>query len=264
MKKVNIILQRLFKFSVLLGFNPLKTYSFFKGLGFYWKDLRKISRQKGSNNDFDISLLPILDERFSGAGTLKGHYFHQDLLVAKRIYKNNPVKHVDIGSRIDGFVAHLAVFRELEVFDVRVAMGTVENIIFKQADFMELDDKMIDYCDSISSLHAIEHFGLGRYGDIIDYFGHIKALNNIAKILKKGGKFYFSAPIGKQRIEFNAHRVFSVSYLIKLLTDKYNIDSFSYVNDEGILFKNVAISDVDVQSNYGCSYGCGIFEMTKK
>ncbi len=33
------------------------------------------------------------------------------------------------------------------------------------------------------------------------------------RMLKKEGKFYFSVPIGEQRIEFNAHRVFSVKYL---------------------------------------------------
>lgn len=73
---------------------------------------------------------------------------------------------------------------------------------------MELPAGMVNYCDSISSLHAIEHFGLGRYGDPIDYFGYLKALQNIAKIVKTGGTFYFSVPIGPQRIEFNAHRVF--------------------------------------------------------
>jgi len=60
-----------------------------------------------------------LDDRFDQSGTASGHYFHQDLLVASRIFINNPEKHVDIGSRIDGFVAHVASFREIEVFDIR-------------------------------------------------------------------------------------------------------------------------------------------------
>ena len=56
---------------------------------------------------------------------------------------------------------------------------------------MQLDDSFIEYCDSISSLHAIEHFGLGRYGDPIDYYGHIKAISNITKMLKKMGPYTF-------------------------------------------------------------------------
>ena len=101
---------------------------------------------------------------------------------------------------------------------------------------------MINSCDSISSLHAIEHFGLGRYGDTIDYFGHIKAIKRITEILTTGGIFYFSVPIGEQRIEFNAHRVFSVEYLIDLLKKDYSILRFSYVNDNGDFFENVKLS----------------------
>jgi len=83
------------------------------------------------------------------------------------------------------------------------------------------------------------------------------------KILKKGGKFYFSVPIGKQRIEFNAHRVFDVAYLLRLFNNKFKIDYFSYVDDEGGLFENVEIDNSKVKNNYNCNYGCGIFEMTK-
>ncbi|HWF86113.1 MAG TPA: hypothetical protein VG222_14745 [Vicinamibacterales bacterium] len=49
----------------------------------------------------------------------RGHYFHQDLWVAKRIYAARPAAHVDIGSRIDGFVAHLLTFMPVTVIDVR-------------------------------------------------------------------------------------------------------------------------------------------------
>ena len=120
-----------------------------------------------------------------------------------------------------------------------------------------------NYCDSVSSLHAIEHFGLGRYGDVVDYEGHVKGLNNISKILKKGGRFYFSVPIGPQRIEFNAHRVFSVKYLVELLEEQYIIDSFSYVNDSGDLIVDAHLTAHDIQNNFSCNYGCGIFELKK-
>jgi hypothetical protein len=129
---------------------------------------------------------------------------------------------------------------------------------------MSNDFDLTDYCDSVSSLHAIEHFGLGRYGDKIDYLGHLQGLDNIYKMLRKGGKFYFSVPIGRQRIEFNAHRIFSVKYLIELLEDRYRIDSFSYVNDEGDLIRDAPLSTQEVENNYSCDYGCGIFELTKK
>ena len=113
-------------------------------------------------------------------------------------------------------------------------------------------------------MHAIEHFGLGRYGDRMDYLGHLKALKNIAKILKKGGVFYFSVPIGPQRIEFNAHRVFSLSYLIQILEEDFDIVDFSFVDDKGDLNINIPLNQEDIIRNYGCNYGCGIFELIKK
>ncbi len=129
---------------------------------------------------------------------------------------------------------------------------------------MKLPDDMIETFDSISCLHAIEHFGLGRYSDPIDYHGYLKGIANITKMLKSEGLFYFSVPIGEQRIEFNAHRVFSVSYILELMQKDFTIDSFSYVDDEGHLLKNVELTQAEVARNFGCDYGCGIFILRKK
>ncbi|MBN8573727.1 MAG: DUF268 domain-containing protein [Candidatus Kapabacteria bacterium] len=195
---------------------------------------------------------------------MSGHYFHQDLYVARLIHEANPVKHVDIGSRTDGFVAHVASFRDIELLDIRDIKSNVKNIHFRKADLMELPKDMIDYCDSISSLHAIEHFGLGRYNDPVDYWGYLKAIDNITQILQSGGCFYFSVPIGPQRVEFNAHRVFSVTYLTTILSKNFDITSFSYVNDNGDFFENISLNDTNVNSNFGCHYGCGIFTLLKR
>ena len=127
----------------------------------------------------------------------------------------------------------------------------------------DIRSDLVQYCDSLSCLHVIEHFGLGRYGDPVTYDGYILGLNNLYKILKKGGKFYFSVPIGPQRIEFDAHRVFSLIHLFKLFDGKYKINNFSFVDDKGDLHENVSITDANKQNNFGCVFGCGIFEMTK-
>ena len=117
---------------------------------------------------------------------------------------------------------------------------------------MVLLEDLIDYTDSISCLHALEHFGLGRYGDPLDYYGYLKGLSSITKILKTGGRFYFSVPIGEQRIEFNAHRVFSVSYLIKILSEDYKIENFSCVNDQGDFIKNQLLDPSSAENSFGC------------
>lgn len=239
--------------------------SFIKEMPFFLKTYREIRKQaRLSSADFPFgNLYPCLDCRDVDSGTASGQYFYQDLLVANRIFVNRPVKHVDIGSKVESFVAHVASFREIEVFDIRALKTNATNILFKQIDIMDRDFNLRDYCDSVSCLHALEHFGLGRYGDRVDYSGHLLGWENIYNMLQKGGKFYFSVPIGVQRIEFNAHRIFSVKYLLNMMTGKYKIDSFSFVNDAGDFARDVELTEESIRNNFHCHYGCGIFELTK-
>lgn len=262
---MNKFLNRMYKKMKLFGLDPKQLIRSMMGMKRYWQNLNELKKQKAGNEDFYFaSRLPMMADLYKKSGVMSGHYFHQDLLIARKIFINNPKKHVDIGSRTDGFVAHVAVFREIEILDIREQKNDVKNIIFTKADLMKLPDEMKDYCDSVSALHSIEHFGLGRYGDPVDYYGHKKGIESIYKMLRNGGKFYFSVPIGEQRIEFNAHRVFSVLYLIDLLKNKFGIDSFSYVDDKGNLFEDVSLENNACLKNFGCHYGCGIFELTKK
>lgn len=236
-----------------------------------YTDYAKFKQQKKELNDNDFilgggsHLHPCFEDKMASSGIAKGAYFHQDLLVAQRIFQNNPQTHIDIGSRIDGFVAHVASFREIKVFDIRPPENTVKNIKFSQLDFMtELPQEMVESCDSLSCLHAIEHFGLGRYGDTINFNGHLLGMENLYKLLKHGGTLYFSTPMGEpQQIKFHAHRIFSLRYLLKQFNGKYKIKRFSFVNDEGYLFENVNLSEENINTSFHCKYGCGIFELEK-
>lgn len=257
------ILKKIIKYLNLLGINPIVLFNFLRGAPSFITDYFKL-RQQAQNSLFPIEFYPILDDKYKQGGTAKGHYFHQDLLVAKKIYKANPKEHIDIGSRVDGFIAHLAVFRKIVIIDIRELMSNVENIEFLHANMMEMKEDMLESCESLSCLHALEHFGLGRYGDPIDFNGHIKGFNNMHKLLKENGIFYFSVPIGKQRIEFNAHRVFSLVYLLDMFKDKFEIVDFSFVNDEGNLNQCVELTSELIRNNCNCYYGCGIFELRKK
>jgi SAM-dependent methyltransferase len=237
----------------------------------YCSEYKQFKKQIGTDNNFIIWWkYPCFVDKYSNGGTSKGAYFYQDLLVARRVFENNPKIHVDVGSRIDGFVAHVASFRIINIVDIRPVENSIKNIKFTQQDFMApLKDHMIESCDSLSCLHALEHFGLGRYGDPVNYNGHIIGMENLYKMLKSGGKLYFSVPIGlPQRIEFHAHRIFSVKYLLDKFDGKYHIDAFSYVDDKEMLHENVHLNRSDIEENYGvkgdgANKGCGIFEMTK-
>ena len=128
---------------------------------------------------------------------------------------------------------------------------------------MKLPDGLLGYTDSISSLHLTEHFGLGRYGDPIDVNGHLKALYNILRILKGDRKFYFFVPVGVQGVYFNAHRLFSVSFLIDLLEKNYRVDNFYLIDDKEIFHLDFDFRGTEAASSFGCLFGCANCELTK-
>lgn len=128
---------------------------------------------------------------------------------------------------------------------------------------MDQNNARPNISDSISCLHAIEHFGLGRYGDPIDPSGHKKGFNNILRMLKPNGTLYISFPIGKTNaVHFNAHRVFHQKDIFTWSDqdNKPDLIRFDYVDDEGSLHQ-----DVDLKSeNLDVAYGCGIYTFRKK
>jgi SAM-dependent methyltransferase len=236
-------------------------------LPFYIRDFIRLRRQQeGASLRFPFGTpFPCLEDRFAQSGTARGDYFHQDLWVAQRVFADAPQVHLDVGSRIDGFVAHVAAFRQIEVLDIRPLASTVRNIHFTQCDLMgPLPEELLGYCDSVSCLHAIEHFGLGRYGDDVNYDGWAIGIRNLQRILREGGKLYLSVPIGRQRVEFNAHRVFSVSDLLGFLQRDFLLDTFTFVDDNGELHENVEVAGPEAKMSFGCVYGCGIFELRKR
>lgn len=260
-------LFRIYRYLRMFGFDPRQAWRTVVGLPWFYRGARQFEAQaEQSPVRFRMAArTPFLEDRASSAGTSTGQYFHQDLLVAQRIFRAKPRRHVDIGSRIDGFVAHVATFREIDVFDIRSLDVVTPNIRFLQADLMApLDDALRECTDSLSSLHAIEHFGLGRYGDPIRFDGHLVALRNMAAMVEPHGRFYLSTPIGEQRVEFNGQRVFSVGYINDLVLEDFAIDRFSYVGDDGKLHEDQMLDDRAVGDNFGCHDGCGIWELTKR
>jgi hypothetical protein len=205
--------------------------------------------------------VPILDEHRQSAGSVDAHYFHQDILVAQQIFRKNPVRHVDIGSRLDGFIAHVASFRPIEVFDLRPLKTEIPHIIFHQADLMQLDSTLLECCDSLSSLHVIEHFGLGRYGDPVDPLGHQKGFLNLTQMVKPGGTFYLSFPIGRSRVEFNSCRIFDPEEVFSWPgADKLRLERFDFVDDSGGVYLE---TQPVVAAKMNLSYGCGIYTFLK-
>jgi SAM-dependent methyltransferase len=258
--------KKIQKIGRIFGVDPLKVPSALINLPWFVRDYREIRRQAAQSQfDFPFAKLrPILHEKCEQSGSVLSDYFIQDLYVARRIFEINPERHVDVGSRIDGFVAHVAAFREIEVLDIRPLDTPIPGVSFRQADLMELDDALVECTGSLSCLHTIEHFGLGRYGDPIDFDGFDKGLSNLAKILRPGGTFHFSTPVGPQRIEFNANRVFSVRFLVDYFSENFDIKRLCYVGGCRTVEGPIPLDSDEIETNFGRQYGVGIFEMVKK
>jgi hypothetical protein len=136
-------------------------------------------------------------------------------------------------------------------------------IIFKQLDLSLPIDKVYQECyDSVSCLHALEHFGLGRYGDPIDVNGHEKGLRNISDLLNKDGVLYLSVPIGKERVEFNANRVFDPKNILEIsIKCSLNLESFILIENSTVQEINL---DFETLNRLGTQrYALGIFIFNK-
>jgi hypothetical protein len=252
------VLLKLYNFFLFFGLDLQKTYSLIYIPNFLIT-LFKFKLQKSKVS----KIKPILNNFRHSPNSKKGHYFHQDLIVANKIYKKNPTRHIDIGSRVDGFVAHVAAFRKIEVLDLQnINLNQHTNITFNKIDIMKIDN-VITKTDSLSCLHTIEHFGLGRYGDDIDPDGHLKGFKNLVKFLNKNGLLYISFPIStKTRIEFNEQRVFHYQEILqwlKICCDNYILECFDFIDDSDNVHLNYNINEIIEKLNYGC----GIYTIKK-
>lgn len=226
----------------------------------YLRDLNRWKRRGGSVS----SLFPVLNDWSDQAGSASSAYFHQDMLVARKIFAAQPLRHIDVGSRIDGFVAHLAVFRKVEVLDIRPLQTPVHNVRFIQADLMNVPQDLQSSAESLSCLHALEHFGLGRYGDPIDPEGHLKGFKSLVSMLQPNAAFYLSFPIGRPVVEFNAHRVFGCEEVLSWPgSELLEIRGFDFVDDEGALHENVPVDRIASQCA-DLRHGCGIYTFIRR
>lgn len=205
-----------------------------------------------------LDLYPCLSDKSSVSQTGKGHYFYQDIWALGKVFRNLPiVKHVDVGSRIDGFAGQCSAFCSVEFVDLRPVDLGLENFQMKEGNILKLPFQNNEI-ESLSSLHVVEHIGLGRYGDDVDFEGSKKAMAELQRTLKIGGNLYFGIPIGRERVMYNAHRIHNPNTIIKAFNDCELVE-FSVVDDNGKFIKNA-----DFNNYVSANYACGLFHFKKE
>ena len=192
---------------------------------------------------------PCLNDRKSASQSGRGHYFYQDIWALARIFERMPLKHVDVGSRIDGFAGQLSAFSQVEYIDIRPVELGVDRFTMVEGSILNLP-----YADSsissLSCLHVIEHIGLGRYGDPVDPQGSEKASRELVRVLAKGGWLIVGIPVGRERVAFNAHRIFSPLTVIEWFSELKLVE-FSVVTDGG-QFRRFAAPRDYINADYAC------------
>ena len=185
------------------------------------------------------------------------HYFYQGAWFARKIKKNITPQsmHVDIGSSVLT-MSVLSAFVNTTFVDYRPLDVKIDGLNCIAGNILNLQFES-NSIESLSCLHVMEHIGLGRYGDPIDAFGSQRAAKELARVLATGGSLFLSVPIGRDRVCFNAHRVFSPYSVINMFK-ALSLVEFSCVNDDGQYLHD---QTMEVALNY--DYGCGLFHFVK-
>lgn len=239
-------MRKILYFSRQLGFDPIRFITSVRFMPMYLSTWFRFLRLSAFRSGWRLS--PVLNDFSAQAGSADGHYFWQDLICARWIHDLAPVSHLDVGSRVDGFLAHLLSFRSVSLVDVRPLKIEIPGLSVVIGDAQSNLSDNIGVFESVSSLHCIEHFGLGRYRDPLDKDGHIKGIGNISECVDSKGSLFISFPIGKERVEFNEQRVIDPMWPILQLKD-FKLKKFVLIPWRGEPIYGIGPDEVDIQVN---------------
>lgn len=236
-----------------------------KGIGLYWRFVR---------NFFEFSKLSsAISDRFTvrwqdrypclwdatPSTHFDRHYVYHTAWAARILAVSRPEVHVDISSALY-FSALVSAFVPVRHFDYRQPDIQLDNLTVGSTDLTALafPDRSVS---SLSCMHVVEHVGLGRYGDPLDPTGDMKAIGELKRVLAPGGSLLFVVPVGKPKIMFNAHRIYSVDQVLEYFGDLH-LREFTLIPEharEGGLIKDSPPHVVDAQD-----YACGCFWFTRE
>lgn len=188
------------------------------------------------------------------------HYVYHTAWACRVLAESRPQEHVDISSSLY-FVATASAFLPIRFYDYRPAQLGLSGLFCDHADLTNLHFAN-DSIASLSCMHVVEHIGLARYGDPLDYDGDLRAVAELRRVLAVGGQLLFVVPIGGEaRIQFNAHRIYTYRQVLGMFLD-CNLVEFALIPDDGAaegLVRNAPPEMADKQR-----YACGCFLFVKR
>jgi SAM-dependent methyltransferase len=143
------------------------------------------------------------------------YYFYQDAWGAAQVARVKPKLLVDIGSSAK-LLSAISPFFPVVAVDIRPISVGLHHLEALCGSLVELPfrDNSLEF---VMSLCVVEHIGLGRYGDTLDPLGLEKALTELRRVIRPGGRLVLSVPVGPSCLAFNAHRIFTRQEFLDLL-----------------------------------------------
>jgi len=205
--------------------------------------------------DWELRLRPCHGDATATTG-FDAHYVYHTAWAARRLHAHPAPLHVDIGSDLR-FATLASAFQPMRFLDYRPAAVRLPGLECGHANLLALD-LPDDSLRSLSCMHVVEHIGLGRYGDPIDFHGSDKAMDELSRVLAPGGLLYFVVPVGRPAVVFNAHRIFRARDIASRFAELELLE-FSLVDDAGAFHERVPLAAADP-----LAYGCGCFLLRKR
>ena len=203
---------------------------------------------------------PCLEDSTATTG-FDRHYIYHPAWAARILADIKPRVHIDISSTLH-FCNIISAFMPVKFYDYRPADLHLSNLSSEAADLHDLpfEDRSVQ---SLSCMHVVEHIGLGRYGDPLDPDGDLKAIAELKRVLAPEGSLLFVVPVGKPKIVFNAHRIYSYEQIVSYFDDLEMVD-FTLIpenaRDGGLI--PFASSEMVSSQNFGC--GCFWFRRSSQ
>lgn len=225
----------------------------------FLRDFYKFRRLSRTRPDLRLvwrDRYPCLTDN-TGATGFDRHYVFHTAWAARVVAQNKPEKHIDISSSLY-FCSILSALLPIEFYDYRPAALGLDNLRSERGDLLQLPfgDGTVR---SLSCMHVVEHVGLGRYGDRLDSHGDVRAMAELKRVLAPMGNLLFVVPVGRPRVMFNAHRIYSYEQILSDFSD-LTLKEFSLIPDDeatGGLIRHADPGLVKKQ-NYAC--GCFWFQ----
>lgn len=199
--------------------------------------------------------IEVFDQFIYEMGDHPATYIHHECEFASvHVARVSPSRILDVGS-YRTFVLGMLAGHQVVTVDVRPRDSISKNEIVKVCDAKALDLEN-GSVDAITSLCAIEHFGLGRYGDDFDPDGDRKAIEEMKRVLRPGGHLIFTTTItrGKRAIAFNAHRIYDHSAIHDLCQGLELVEEqfYSYTHRRLCDYSEVTSKARDFDFYLGC------------